>query len=95
MVFNSSRRGVETTQSRGGKMTIFGVLTKKYSFMKKSEMDYIYDVLYPICGSRPSYTITGLNPDGRITTFQESSCGHSELENFIEERRHTVCSISK
>lgn len=36
MVFNSflnsSRRGVETTQCRGGNFTIFEVLTKKYSY---------------------------------------------------------------
>lgn len=53
-------------------------------------MDYIYNVLCPICGRKPTYIITGYNTDGRITTFKESSCGHIELENLIEENRRSV-----
>lgn len=58
--------------------------------MKVSEMDYIYDVICPVCGSRPSYTITGYNADGRVTSFNESTCGHTELKNLIEENHRSV-----
>lgn len=92
MVFNCSRRSVETTQSRGGKIITFGVSTKKIMIMKKSDMDYIYSVVCPICGSQPSYQITGFNQSGGITTFNQSTCGHSEVEKLIDEKHHEVLS---
>lgn len=58
--------------------------------MNLSEMDYIYNALCPVCGSKPSYTITGFNSDGRITTFNENTCGHIEIETLIEENRRSV-----
>jgi hypothetical protein len=60
--------------------------------MKKSDMDYIYNVVCPICGRKPSYVITGIRPDGGITTYNERSCAHPEVKKLIEERHNEVLS---
>ncbi len=58
--------------------------------MKKSDMDYIYNVVCPICGDKPSYVITGIRPDGGIINYNESSCGHPEVKELIVERYNEI-----
>ncbi|WP_123910357.1 MULTISPECIES: hypothetical protein [Flavobacterium] len=58
--------------------------------MKKSEMDFIYNVKCPICGSKPSYQATSIRPNGGISTFTQMSCGHEDLEKIIEKRHSEV-----
>ena len=55
--------------------------------MNKSDLDYIYDVVCPVCGSKPSYRITGINSDGLIVSHSEELyCPHPELEDLIHLR---------
>ncbi|QYS90691.1 hypothetical protein JJC04_11965 [Flavobacterium covae] len=49
-------------------------------------MDFIYNVVCPICGSKPTYQVTGIRPDGGITTYTQKSCGHEELKEIINIR---------
>ncbi|OXA83701.1 hypothetical protein B0A56_00850 [Flavobacterium columnare NBRC 100251 = ATCC 23463] len=52
--------------------------------MKKSDLDFIYNVVCPVCGSKPSYQATGIRPDGGITTYTQKTCVHKELKELIK-----------
>jgi|WetSurMetagenome_2_1015567.scaffolds.fasta_scaffold00268_24 hypothetical protein len=47
-----------------------------------SKLEWIYDVKCPICGSKASFRITGINK------FVSDICGHPEIEKLIYEREN-------
>jgi hypothetical protein len=58
--------------------------------MKRSDMDFVYNVVCPVCGTKPSYQATCIRPDGGIATYKDSTCGHSEVKNLIDQRHNEV-----
>lgn len=48
--------------------------------MEKEALDFIYNIECPVCGSKPTYTMTGVH------SYKQHSCGHAELEKLIQQR---------
>lgn len=51
--------------------------------MKIEDIDYIHDVVCPICETKATYKITGKG-------FVSQTCGHKEVENLIEQREDEI-----
>ena len=58
--------------------------------MKESDLDFIYNIVCPVCGSKPTYQVTGINSDGLITNYIQNKCGHEALEKIIQDRENKV-----